>query len=412
MIGAHGEPALVTVLRAAIAQLRAFPVRSSIAILSVAAGVAGIVAVMSLSEGLQATVGKTLQGDGRQTVVVRYDPSYDAVALGATAGFGARETRAVTAALPAALTVPLTRYRGFDTEVRLDGRSAYATVYGTEPRYFDLGAVRLQSGAWPSAMEWRNRGRECLLGRRLAQSLVDDAIVVGRTIAIAGRSCTVTGVVESAGAVLGFDYERVAFVSSGFVRALDPSGAALDTELHIGLPAGADASAAEAELRHAMRRVRHGAPGREDFLIVTAEGMRAYLERTLSSVRLGLYALIAVVLAVASIGVANIMLSGIHLRRGEIAVKRAVGATRRDIFIEFMAETVLLTLLGGAIGLLLGSATALWIAAASDFFGEATVSPAGCAIALIVAFAVGVLTGTIPAFHAARQDPVRGLHSY
>lgn len=408
MNGTGPTRASLVLLRSAWSQLRAFPVRSAIAMLSVAAGVGGIVLVVSLSESLQRNVGRTLQGDGMRTIVLRYEPSLDTVALGARAPFGERERRAVAAAVPDMLVVPLVRFGGFDTRVALGPVESEATVYGTEPAYFGLGPVRVVEGAWPSPVEWRNRARTCLIGRSLARSLAAGS-VVGETVRIAGRTCAVVGVVTSAGATLGFDYDRVVLAPIAFVRALP--GAGLDTELHLGLPPGLDAATVEPQVRQALLRARRLPEGREDFLIVTEEALRRYLDRTLASIRLGLYGLIAVVLAVASIGVANIMLCGIHLRRGEIAIRRAVGATRRDIFAEFMAETALLTVLGGALGVALGAVSLHAIETFTGFFGATSVAASSCAIAMAVALGVGVLTGALPALHASRLDPIQGLHS-
>lgn len=394
-------------LRAACAQLRAFPVRAMIAMLSVAAGVAGIVAVISLSQSLQRNVGRTLQGDGLRTVILRYEPTMETVALGARQPFGEREIRAVSRAAPDARVVPLVRFGGFDTRISHGSTDIRATVYGTEPAYFTLGPVRLIEGRWPSPVEWRNRGRTCLVGRSLADSLGNATI--GASLQIAGRSCRVVGVVASAGAALGFDYERVVIAPIAFVRALE--GSELDTELHVGVPPEQDLGELEPRLRAAMQRARRLPADREDFLVITEEGMRRYLDRALASIRMGLFGLIAVVLAVASIGVANIMLSGIHLRRGEIAIKRAVGATRRTIFLEFMAEAMLLTLLGGGLGILLGASMVHAFGALTNYFGDTSVALPACAIALAVAFGVGLLTGALPALRAAGLDPIEGLHS-
>ena len=396
------------VLAAAWAQLRAFPVRAMIAVLSVAAGVAGIVIVISLSESLQRNVGNTLKGEGLRTVVLRYEPALETVALGARQPFGERERRAVSAAVPDARVVPLVRFGGFDTRVALGGVETRATVYGTEPGYFALGPVRRIEGAWPSPVEWRNRARTCVVGRSVAAELADGGIL-DATLQIAGRSCRVVAVVASAGAALGFDHDRVVIAPVAFVQALE--GEELDTELHVGVPADTGIVSLEWRLRDALLRARRLPPGREDFLVITEEGMRRYLDRALASIRLGLYGLIAVVLAVASIGVANIMLSGIHLRRGEIAIKRAVGATRRAVFIEFMAETVLLTLFGGVLGIALGAASVRMFGVYTDYFGATAVAPAACVVAMAVALCVGLLTGALPALRAAGLDPIEGLHS-
>ncbi|MEH6416113.1 ABC transporter permease [Pseudomonas sp. CGJS7] len=405
--------ALAEAFHAALRQLRSFPIRTGVAMLSVALGVAGIVAVMSLSQGLSKTLVRSFESMGRQVAIVRADPSYEALVLGTANRLSEQDLRAVSRAFARQPVAPLLRYGGFNNAVALGARASTAAIYGTSSAYFELGEVERVAGAWPARRDWRGGGgRQCLLGRSLARELGGETAVLGRDLSLPGRSCRVVGVVKGAGSALGFDFERLVIAPIGLVRAMDSDGSRSDLEIHIGFGAGDDIDAVARRLTAELRKQRHAARGEDDFIVVTAQRLRDYLDGTLASVRIGLCALMAVVFAVAALGIGNVLLSGVNARRREIAIKRALGATRAGIFLEFLLEAAVLTGLGGALGALLGALAALAITANSRYFGEPTVSLAGCAYGVATALLVGVLTGVLPAARAARSDPVSGLHHH
>ncbi|MGO4776164.1 FtsX-like permease family protein [Lysobacter sp. 2RAB21] len=189
-----------------------------------------------------------------------------------------------------------------------------------------------------------------MAGRSLAAELGGAAAVIGRDLVLPGRSCRVSGVVKGAGSALGFDFERLVIAPIGLVRAMDSDGSRSDLELHAGFAGQDDIDAIGRRLTAELRKHRHSARGEDDFIVVTAQRLRSYLDTTLASVRAGLFLLMAVVFAVAALGIGNVMLSGVNARRREIAIKRAIGASRGGIFLEFLAEAVILTGFGGVLG--------------------------------------------------------------
>ncbi|MGH8079461.1 MAG: ABC transporter permease [Lysobacter sp.] len=402
-------------LHAALRQLRSFPVRTGIAMLSVALGVAGIVSVMSLSDGLSKTLVRSFESMGRQVAIVRADPSYESLMLGTANRLSEQDLRAIARVFAQRPVAPLLRYGAFNNLIALGSRKSTAAIYGTTSEYFKLGEVALIAGVWPSRQDWRGGGgggRQCLVGRSLAQELGDAGSVLGRDLALPGRSCRVVGVIKGNGSALGFDFERLVIAPLGLVRAMDSDGSRSDLEIHAGFSGEDDIEAAGRRLAMELRKLRHAARGEDDFIVVTAQRLRGYLDGTLASVRTGLYLLMAVVFAVAALGIGNVMLSGVNARRREIAIKRALGATRAGIFVEFLLEAVILTGLGGALGVVIGALAAFAITARSSYFGDPTVSWAGCAYGVATALLVGLLTGVLPAARAARADPVTGLHHH
>ena len=398
---------------AALRQLRSFPVRTAVAMLSVALGVAGIVSVASLSEGLSRTLVRSFESMGRQVVIVRADPSYESLLLGTANRLSEQDLRTVSRAFPQRPVAPFLRYGAFNNAIALGSRKSTAAVYGTTLHYFALSEIELVAGAWPSREDWRGGGgRQCLAGRTLAAELGGAAAVIGRDLVLPGRSCRVSGVVKGAGSALGFDFERLVIAPIGLVRAMDSDGSRSDLELHAGFAGQDDIDAIGRRLTAELRKHRHTARGEDDFIVVTAQRLRSYLDTTLASVRAGLFLLMAVVFAVAALGIGNVMLSGVNARRREIAIKRAIGASRGGIFLEFLAEAVILTGFGGVLGVVLGAAAAWAITATSSYFGEPTVSGSGCLIGIVTALLVGLLTGVWPAARAARLDPVAGLHHH
>lgn len=397
--------------QAALRQLRSFPVRTAVAMLSVALGVAGIVSVASLSEGLSRTLVRSFESMGRQVLIVRSDPSYESLVLGRANRLSERDLRVVASAFAQRPVAPVLRYGAFNNAVALGARTSGAAIYGTTLDYFRLGEVELVAGAWPSRQDWRGSGRQCLLGRSLAEEFGGPAAVLGRDLGLTGRSCRVVGVVKGAGSALGFDAERLVIAPIGLVRAMDADGSLSDLEIHAGFSDADDIEAIGRRLTAQLRRQRH-VGGEDDFIVVTAQRLRGYLDDTLASVRAGLFLLMAVVFAVAALGIGNVMVSGVNARRREIAIKRAIGASRANVFLEFLLEAVILTGFGAVLGVVLGAAAALAITSGSSYFGEPTVSWPGCLFGVVTALLVGLLTGVWPAARAARLDPVAGLHHH
>jgi putative ABC transport system permease protein len=288
--------------------------------------------------------------------------------------------------------------------VRAGSRSAFATITGTNAAVADVLNRPLARGEYLRATDVDTRRRVAVIGPDLASNLFPGVDPLGRSVAVAGVRFRVIGVFTSVG--------------GGF-------GASRDTEVHIPITAAqrlfddqrVDALEVKAPTTDAIPAVSAAALGvlhqrypDEKFSAVTQDQILGTVGKILGLLTTVLAAIAAISLLVGGVGVSNIMLVSVRERTREIGLRKAVGARQRDVVVQFLLEAVLLTTIGGVLGILLGVGTALGLSAAIPQLPAAIAwwSPA---LAFSVSVAVGVFFGVVPARRAGRLDPVVALRS-
>jgi putative ABC transport system permease protein len=402
----------VEMVRMAGTALRTHVLRSSLTILGVFVGVFSIIAVMTGIRVLQANLEAALNGLGANTFQFQQFPliSFDdadwqkylrrrrfrfedlgrlgtrvtlAQAVSASADFGSGE-----ASSKYARTNPNTPGTGMTPEV------------------FSTQNLTLADGrAFTSADD--DSGRlVCVLGFDLAAKLFPRGSPLGESVKFRGIAYKVVGVLEQRGALFGQSRDNFIAVPLGTARRL--YGENLSMRLQVQAPSRADYDATVDQARGAMRAMRRVAPGDEDdFEIVSNESAVAQFRSLTSAIRLGVAAISSIALIAAGIGIMNIMLVSVTERTREIGIRRAIGARKRSVMLQFVAEAVLLSEVGGALGvvggILFGNLLAFVVKAPPvipwDWVG----------IGLAICSAVGILFGTYPAWKAAHLDPIDSL---
>ncbi len=293
--------------------------------------------------------------------------------------------------------------------VNYKNRSASSvTILGATEDYLLTSGVGVEQGRFLSTTDAAGGRPVCVLGSEVATNLFRNEPVIGQRIKIQNQSFEVIGVLEKRGGILGvFSLDnRVIIPLKQFISSIwsDPS---LDIE--VKAKPLVDLNEAREELRQVMRRVRRLAPNDpDDFAINQQDQFVQMFHRVAGTIAIvGLF-VTGLSLFVGGIGIMNIMFVSVTERTREIGIRKAIGARRRTILLQFLTEAACLCLLGGVIALAIAWPLTV---AVRQWVMPATMSPTIVGIALLVSLVTGLVSGFVPAWRAARMDPVDALRS-
>jgi len=390
----------------AIQAIAANKVRASLTMLGVIIGVLAVTLLVSVGDGARAYLDKTLSGIGTNLLFVQP---------------GRRETRGGFQPPVGNISKPLTMEDVHALEhqatllravsplvqgggsVRYENRTRDTFVFGVGSTWADLRNFHVDSGTFIRQEDLDGRRRVCLIGRTIAKELFGDESPLGKPIRIAEGRFRVIGILEKKGTSLGFDMDDLVFIPA--TTALDLFGLDNLTQIVTAANTKDDVKPATDEIEEILARRRNG---EKTFTIQSQDDLIGVFGSLTSAMTAALLAIASVSLVVGGIGIMNIMLVSVRERTREIGVRRAMGATRQDILVQFLIEALVLASFGGAIGLALGGGV---VALVNTYAPDVPLklSPWIAAIAFGASFVVGIVSGVVPARRAALLNPVDAL---
>jgi putative ABC transport system permease protein len=392
-------------LRFGLRSLLLHKLRSSLSILGVVFGVSAVVAMASVGEGARQEAIAQIGALGIDTVTVRSRPAPGVLSSGLRLGH-AESIRTVVPDVAAVAPV-----REASLSVAGGGRSIEATAVGTTPDYRDAARLSLQSGRFLATLDLQDQKRVVVVGATVARALFPFGDARGERVALGGDWYQVIGVLEERASVRGKpgpirtrDVNRCVFVPW---PALDRGAADARPDgvdelvVRVSTP---DAVGATAEV---VRSLLSRATGGTAFEVIVPREILRQRERTQRIFNAVTGAVAAISLLVGGIGIMNIMLASVAERTREVGVRRALGATRKDIAAQFLVESSLLTSIGGVLGAVLGVAGAILIQRLAEW--PTALAPVMLVTALLMAVLVGVGFGFYPAWRAAHLQPMEAL---
>ncbi len=279
---------------------------------------------------------------------------------------------------------------------------------GTTADYARLTGADYHEGRLFNDAESNGGHGVCVLGFDVAAALFPGRSALDQTVLIGGHPFTVIGVFAKQGEFLGlFSFDNQAVVPlAAFQKYFTTRRGA---ELRVKVADRKLLKAAKEELTGAMRRVRSQLPGeRDNFSLNEQEAFKAQLDPVKSGIALAGLFITGLSLFVGAIGIMNITFVSVKERTKEIGTRKALGARRRSILLQFLIEAVSICLIGGAVGMVVAFSLFLGIRSAAPSF-PVQFSPDLVVISMLVSVVVGILSGFIPAWGASRLDPVVAL---
>jgi putative ABC transport system permease protein len=289
-----------------------------------------------------------------------------------------------------------------------DKESTDVNFYGQTANMASIDTRQVQYGRYFTSWEADHRASVCLIGDTIVQRLFLGVDPIGKTIRIGNDEFTVIGVIEKVGSVLGQDQDN--FVIVPLPLFLEIQGLHT-TSLTINVKTSArNFDTAQDQAQLILRARRHLGPEMEnDFFIGTKDSYMA-LWKSISSAFFGVFILVsAISVVIGGIVIMNVMLVSVTLRKREIGVRRALGATQGDILKQFITESFMQCIAGGVIGIALGFLVALALRTYTPF--PASVRTSVALLGVVMSSAVGLFFGIYPAMRAAKLDPVVALRS-
>ena len=406
----------------AIRSLFANKLRSALTMLGIIIGIGAVIAIMAGGRGMETYVTSTLEELGTDVLYVQpVNPDAPGAAamspMFATPSLTLDDAEAI-ARIPSVLGVAPTN-ENF-VKLTFGDETIASVIEGTTPEFAEAFGSEIASGQFISERNVASRDSVVVLGSDTAEDLFGDEDPVGQKIKINEKRFTVIGVLApKGGAMLGFSLDELVVVpittyQTRLFTQRTPSGE--DAVQSIGvLVSGPEVmDDVKADIKTTLRqRHRIDEDEKDDFSIVSMEQMIGIFSDITGVVSIFLAFIASIGLLVASIGIMNIMLVSVTERTREIGIRKAVGAKRRDILVQFLLEAATLSLVGGAAGIALGWTIASAISVIARLAGfpiQATLSPLHVITAVTVSVIIGLVSGIYPALRAARLNPIDALH--
>ncbi|MCL4465434.1 MAG: ABC transporter permease [Chloroflexi bacterium] len=406
---------IVESLKMALRSLSANKMRAALTMLGMIIGVSAVIALMAIGQGATASVTSQIQGMGTNLLFVSPGAARQG---GFSFGAGSAPTLTLEDAQAIASNVPsvvgVAPQANSRAQVVAGPNNTTTSILGTTPSYQDVRNFHVASGDFFTQANVDSRSRVALLGSTTAQTLFGDADPIGQEIKINRVSFKVIGVMETKGSQAAGNQDDVVIVPvttllQRLTRQRTSRGGLVVQQVNVQVADQQLMTQAVDDIGNLLRD-RHRVT-EDDFTIRSQEDMLSTLETVTQTMTLLLGAIAGISLIVGGIGIMNIMLVSVTERTREIGIRKAIGAKQSDILIQFIIEAMVVSVIGGLMGILVGVGLSE-VASRFDLGGQ-QLHPVVAQEAVLLAFgvsaAIGLFFGIYPASRAAALNPIEAL---
>jgi putative ABC transport system permease protein len=402
---------LLESVKMSVATLTANRLRSILTMLGMIIGNASVVAMIGVGEGAQRFASDQFKSLGPNVLFIvpgtdrARNRSFEVPKTLVLGDAEAIATQVPTVAMVAAQLQT-------QTPVIYRNQNKSSLVIGTSELFPTVRDFDVAKGRFISKQDIQRGNLVIALGSALAENLFGQKDPMGQQVRIRGLTFRVIGIMKSKGAFLGNNQDDAGFIpisvmASRVIGKTSPYGTEL-TFISVSAKDESQIAAAKTQITNLLR-LRHKIVDEDDFTVRSQEEALNIIGAVTGALTIMLVAIAGISLLVGGIGIMNIMLVSVTERTQEIGLRKAIGANQADILLQFLIESIILSAVGGAIGILVGSGTVVMVGLFTPL--QTAVSLPAIVLAVSVSGAIGVFFGVVPAQRAAKLDPIVALRS-
>ncbi len=381
----------------AIKSILSNKVRSALTMLGVIIGVAAVIAAVGFAQGCMQSVTDMVEGMGTNVITAMIVDMSQTKSVTTTDLNSLVESSEYIASVS-----PYIMTKGV---VKSSNDSKATTIAGTNSSYIAMGDVKLESGRFITESDMENNMKVAVIGSAVRRKLFEDENPIGKNIKISGSNFTVIGLLEEKmNGVDGTDDDMVVIPVNVAQRTLKIKNVTMF------MASATSSDTVDLAMQHIENFLYNIYRDSDKYMCFTQESVLGMLGNISSIMMIILGSIATISLVVGGIGIMNIMLVSVSERTREIGIRKAIGAKKKDILVQFLIEALMLTGIGGLIGILFGVIIIKYVIGAFDLITPVYSIP-WIVASFTISLVIGVVFGIFPAYKAAKLSPIEALRS-